>query len=221
MEGIGTQYDEGEAWKTEIERHMKWKVEEPERMGHYWRGKIKIDPFRFILRHIHWNDDQVWIHVGWDGHFDCIVIAKHGIELTSKEVWFLQWSSYRAGPKDPYVWPNGDQIDVQNGRYRTICDGRRCSHRVGTKKERSLRFCVHHRTSHTVHMRHSYPIPDLDVNVYSLGDALIFFTPNANRCIWTEEMDDTDGNKTAFTFLHGWFRYSTRPSRFRSAPDTV
>lgn len=55
---------------------------------------------------------------------------------------------------------------------------------LAPKKDVSIRFCADYRKANSVRVHDSYPIPQMDEGIDSLGDALAYSTLDASRSYW-------------------------------------
>lgn len=88
-----------------------------------------------------------------------------------------------------------------------------------SKKDDSIRFCVDYWKLNAVTLRDLNPIPWMNKSIDSLGDALVFSTPDASHSYQQVELDDADRNKAAPTSHRGLYRFSCTPFRLRNAPE--
>lgn len=60
----------------------------------------------------------------------------------------------------------------------------------------------------------------MDECIFSLGEAEVFSTLNANSSYWQAEVKETNRNKTAFTSYHGLHRFVQMLSGLKNIPGT-
>lgn len=89
-----------------------------------------------------------------------------------------------------------------------------------SKKEVFLRFCVEYRNLNVMTIRNSYPISRMDELIYSLGDADIFITLDANFGYWKIQMDPAARHLTTFTSHVGLYHFPHMPFALKNALAT-
>jgi hypothetical protein len=78
---------------------------------------------------------------------------------------------------------------------------------LAPKRDGEMRFCVDYRKLNNLTERDVYPLPRLDECIDSLGDAVVFWTLDANSGYWQVSMHPDDRDKTTFTCHVGTFRF--------------
>lgn len=91
--------------------------------------------------------------------------------------------------------------------------------KFASKKDRSLRFCVHYRKLNALTVRDSYPLPQMDECINLLGEAMIFSTLDASSDYWQVEIDKCNREKTVFS-IHGLYQFFCMPFELKNAPVT-
>jgi len=99
---------------------------------------------------------------------------------------------------------------------------------VVPKKDGSPCFCVDYRRLNAVTKKDSYPIPRMEGDIHSLGDARVFSTLDCNAGCWLILMALDDIDKTAFTCHIGTCKYlkmsfglTNSPAAFQRALDII
>lgn len=157
----------------------------------------------------------------WDGHLDQINVANHCINLNFMDVPPIHSAPYRAGPKQRKCYR--EELEKM-GEARVVepAVAEMASVVVSVpKKNGSLRSCLDCRRLSAVTERDKYPIPQIDVCIYSLDKAEALLTLEASFSYWQVETDDKDIDKTALVPHHGHFEYTGMPLSLESAHATV
>lgn len=75
-----------------------------------------------------------------------------------------------------------------------------CKVVFASKIAENIRFCVDYRRLNAKATRDSYTIPIMNECIDTLGDAEVFYTPNANSTYWQCEVEESDRDKMTITF---------------------
>lgn len=78
-------------------------------------------------------------------------------------------------------------------------------------KEGTLRFCIHLSYLNAVIICDSYPLPRIDERLDSLEDTQKSATLDANSGFWQIKVDESDKEKTFFSFRHGLHQFTRMP----------
>jgi len=92
---------------------------------------------------------------------------------------------------------------------------------VVPKKDGSTRFCVDYRRLNAMTKRDSYPIPQMEDCIDSLGDALVFSRLDCNAGYWKIPMPLDGIDKTASTCHMGTSEYLNMAFGLTNAPATL
>ena len=87
-------------------------------------------------------------------------------------------------------------------------------------KDGSLRFCVDYRRLNAKTAADSYPLPQMDDCIDSLGDAAVFTTLDCNSGYWQIPVAPEDRDKTTLTTHMGTFRHLRMLFGRKGAPAT-
>lgn len=116
----------------------------------------------------------------WDGHLGRINTLKHRIELTLSDIWPIHSATYRGGlPGRKF---EGEEIEEML-RMHVIIPAqteRAAQDVVARKKDGALRFCIDYWKVNVADVRDSFPLPRMDEQIDSLGDARVVPALDAN-----------------------------------------
>ena len=87
------------------------------------------------------------------------------------------------------------------------------------KKDKSKRFCVDFRKVNFLTVPNSYPLPQIDDILASLGGAKYFSKMDLKSGYWQIQMDDESRPKTAFITHMGLFEFNKMPFGLCNAPS--
>ncbi len=88
------------------------------------------------------------------------------------------------------------------------------------KPDGRSRFCVDYRRLNALSLKDSYPLPQMEECIDSLGDAKFFTTLDCNWGFWQIPIKDEDRDKTTFTCHSGTFRFKKMHFMLTNAPAT-
>ena len=91
---------------------------------------------------------------------------------------------------------------------------------LAPKKDGTLRFCVDFRRLNALTIPDTYPLPQMEDCIDSLGEARLFTTLDALWGYWQVPIAERDREKTTFTSHMGTFRYKRMNFGLRNAPAT-
>ena len=89
-----------------------------------------------------------------------------------------------------------------------------------TKKDGTIRFCIDYRKLNGLTKKNSYPLPQIDETIDSLGGNQWFCTIDLQSGYWQVGMKPEDMEKTAFSSHIGLFQYNVMPFGLCNAPAT-
>ena len=90
---------------------------------------------------------------------------------------------------------------------------------VVPKRDGTKRFCVDFRKVNEVTVPNSYPLPQIDEILASLGGAKYFSKMDLKSGYWQIEMEETSRPKTAFITPMGLFEFNKMPFGLATAPS--
>lgn len=82
---------------------------------------------------------------------------------------------------------------------------------IGSRKVRSLRFCVDNRNLNALTKRDTYPVPSMPKRIDFLGGAAMFSTMDAIKNYWLGKIKKTNRSNTAFKFYHSLYSFIQTP----------
>jgi hypothetical protein len=138
----------------------------------------------------------------WDGRLGTVATTSHRIAVMpgSKPVHF---QPYRAGSRARVA--EKQQIDLMV--LQKVIEPATCEWAslivLVPKPDGSLRFCVDYRKLNLITIPDTYPLPQMDECIDSLGDAVIFTTLDCNSGYWKIPVHSEDRDKTTFTSHYG------------------
>jgi hypothetical protein len=88
------------------------------------------------------------------------------------------------------------------------------------KKEGQMRFCVDYRELNSVTIKDRYPIPNIQLIIYSLHGARYFSTLDLLSGYWQIEREEKHKYKTAFICEYGLYEFNCMPFGLCNAPGT-
>lgn len=91
---------------------------------------------------------------------------------------------------------------------------------IARKKDGPYRFCVDYRRLNSTKVTESSPIPRMEEDIDSLGDASIFYRFNCKWGYWKLRLHPEDFETTTFTSYYGTYRYTRMPLGFKNARAT-
>ncbi|KAI8484061.1 hypothetical protein Bbelb_381790 [Branchiostoma belcheri] len=89
------------------------------------------------------------------------------------------------------------------------------------KKDGGLRFCIDYRKLNARTHRDASPLPRIEESLDALGGAQLFSTLDLALGYWQVEVHPDDREKTAFTSVHGLFKFVRLPLGLSGAPATL
>lgn len=92
--------------------------------------------------------------------------------------------------------------------------------RFGPKPDGSRRFCVDYRRLNVLTVKDTYPLPQMEACLVSLGDAKVFTTLDCNSGYWQIQVPEGDRDKTAFTCHAVCYQFRQMPFGLCNAPAT-
>ena len=93
-------------------------------------------------------------------------------------------------------------------------------HRLGHKKDNSVRFCIDYRRLNDVTIKDSYPLPRIDQCLDSLYGMRWFCCLDLNSGFWQIGMYPPDKEKTAFSTSQGLYQFNVMPFELTNSPST-
>jgi hypothetical protein len=140
----------------------------------------------------------------WDGRLGQIDSLSHRVKTTGGPI-FQQ--PYRARP----FALTAEQTEVNRMLAEDIIEPSTSEWSslvvLAPKRDGEKRFCVDYRKLNNLTECDVYPQQRLDECIDSLGDAVVFWTLDANSGYWQVSMHPDDRDKTTFTCHVGTFRF--------------
>lgn len=144
----------------------------------------------------------------------------HQIKLLELSTRLVHSKPYHAGPKAREL----EKAKIDKMLHESIVEPTQteCASPIvfAHKKDGTFQFCDDCRKSNLVTERDSYPIPQMDRCIDSLGDAIVLLTLDANSGYWHIELYESDRDKAAFTSHHGLYQIIRMPLGLRNSFST-
>ena len=118
---------------------------------------------------------------------------------------------YRAGPKSREIQQSEVDKMLKAGFIEPACSEWASLVVLVPKSDGSLPFCVDYRMLNALTVKNTYPLPQIDEFLDSLGEAKFFTTLDCNSEYWQISVAKQDRHKTAFTCDAGFYQFCKMP----------
>lgn len=181
-----------------------------EHISHGWRQGIRIDEKFGSYRKRFIDVLSKFQHI-WDSLHGRITTANNRIEFLEPVTRSIQSALYRAGSKTR-KFVKTEIGKMLKGNIVRPAQTERASFIVfAPKKDDTLRFFVDYRKHNAVTKRDLYSIPGLHKCIESLGNAIVFSTPGANKGYWQIEIGEDVRDENTFTSHHELYQFIKIP----------